>query len=558
MIEDIYREELRGLHEAGRTFAAAHPDAARWLAGPGADPDVERLLEGVAYLAARIRARTAAIDDEVAQGLCAAMLPTALRPLPAMTVVQFTAQRGLRDPESVRIGTALESSPIDGEVCRFRLAWDVQVPALTINGIELHAGEHPRLEILLALPEGAVPARIGPVLRVHAHAEPALARALIQALASPRSLQAISAAGRIVPLQSAWIGPGIAPLVLPDDPGLARGHAMLAEALAWPELSRFVDISGPAGFGVQPGERGLRIVAELDRLPAALRGVGPDDLRFGCAPAINLWPAEAEPVLVDGSRREVLVRVAGHPAAAAWSVCQVRGSGPGRAPRDWLHARAATTGPCWQELHSRDPAEAGLQLALGRPDAEAEREVLSIDVLAHDAGRAARLGAGDLHVPTIAVPGSLAFRNLLPPARPLLAPHGSQRLHAIAARLRLAAAGVRDVEGLARMLDLHDRRAEAEAAGRTASPRVSTALRGFTLEHRAVPWGSAVARALVHRVDIDEAVLGGTAAAWLLGNTLEQTFAALAPLGTVTALALHLTGSGETLAWPPRCVGAEA
>lgn len=555
MIDDLYREELRSLHEAGRGFAAAHPDTARWLASPGSDPDVERLLEGVAYLAARIRARTAAVDDEVAQGLCAALLPTALRPLPALAIVRFGASRGLRDPERVAAGTILESQPVAGEACRFRLAWEAQVPALTVSAIELHAGEHPRLEIQLALPEGAVPARLGPVLRLHAHAEPALARALVQALAMPRSLQAVSAAGRIVPLQSAWVGPGAAPPVLPDDPGQARGHAILAEALAWPELSRFVDISGPPGFGMQAGERGLRIVAELDRLPAELRGVGPDDLLFGCAPAINLWAAEAEPVLLDGGRREARLRVAGRPGASAWSVVAVRGSGSGRATRVWPQARAAQGGPCWQELQAVD---GGLDLALGQPDEASEREVLSIDLLAHDGRRVADLGVGSLCVPTFGVPGSLHFRNLLPPSQPLPAPLGSQRLQAIAARLRLAAAGVRDTEGLIRLLDLHDRRHGIESAGRSSAAGVAAGVRSLNLLHRAVPWGDAVARALVYDVEIDAAAVGGRPAAWLLGCALERALAALVPLGTVTALEMRLAGSGDILAWPPRCAGAQA
>lgn len=556
MIEELYREELRWLHEAGRSFAAAHPDAARWLDGPGADPDVERLLEGVAFLAARIRARTAAVDDEVAQGLCAALLPTALRPLPALAVVRFAPSRGLRDGETVAAGTVLESQPVDGAACRFRLAWEVQVPALTVSAIELHAGERPRLEVHLALGEGAVPARLGPVLRLHAHAEPALARALIHALAAPRALHAVTTAGRIVPLRPAWVGPGAAPPLLPDDPGLGRGHAILAEALAWPELSRFVDIAGPPGFGLQPGERGLRLVAELDRLPAELRGVGPDDLLFGCAPAINLWPAEAEPVLIDGTRRETALRVAGHPAAVPWSVRRVRGSAPGRAVRDWLHARAAAGGPCWQELHGLDAG--GLHLAFGRPDEAAEREVLSIDLLAHDAPRVARLGAGELCVPSIGVPGSLTFRNLLPPARPLPAPVGRQRAQALAARLRLAAAGIRDLDGLCGLLDLHDRRGAAEAAGRTVAARVAGGLRALRLLQRAVPWDGAVARALVHAVDADSVACGGAAGAWLLGCAVERALAALAPLGTVTALEMRLDGGPDVLSWPPRCAGAEA
>lgn len=555
MIESYYRDELRWLHESGRTFARAHPDAARWLAEPGSDPDVERLLEGAAFLSARLRQRAASVDDEVAQGLCAALLPTALRPLPALAVVRFSGQRDLRECERVPAGTPLDSVAVDGEPCRFHLAWEVQVPPVTVSAIELHPGDFPRLEVHLALAPGAVPARLGPQLRLHACGEAPLARALIRALASPRSLQAVTAGGRIVPLTVAWYGPGVAPPVLPGDPGLARGHAILAEALAWPELSRFVELSGPVGFGVEAGERGLRLVAELDRLPTELRGAGPDDLLLGCAPAINLWPAEADPLLVDGTWRERDLLVGGHPGAEVWAVRGVRGSGQGRPARIWPQAAAAVAGgPCWQEL--RRPA--GVQLAIGPLDREAEREVLAIDVLAHDAQRCLRLGAGDLRVPTIAVPGSLTLRNLAPPARALDAPQGAGRVQQIARRLRLAATGVRSADDLRQLLDLHDRRGEAEAAGRSGHLRLAGAVLDLAQQHAAVPLGATAARAWISELELDEQRLGGAAGAWLLGSVLDRALATLAPLGTVTALRARCRTSGEQLSWPARCAGATA
>ena len=556
MIETYYRDELRWLHESGRAFARAHPDAARWLAEPGSDPDVERLLEGVAFLAARLRVRAHTVDDEVAQGLCAALLPTALRPLPALAVVRFTGQRELREPVQVPAGTPLDSVAIDGEPCRFHLAWDTEVPAATVSAIELHPGDFPRLEVHLALPVGVVPTRLGPLVRLHAGGEAPLARALVRALACPRAAHAVTAGGRIVPLTTGWFGPGQAPPLLPDDRGLARGHAILAEALAWPELARFVELRGPPGLGVEPGDRGLRLVVELDRLPSDLRGAGPDDLLLGCAPAINLWPAEAEPLVIDGSWRERALHVGGRLGAEVWSVCGVRGSASGHPTRDWPTAAAASAGGVyWQELH-RDGG--GPLLALGPLDDAAEREVLAIEVLAHDAARCARLGAGDLRVPTIAVPGGVAFRNLSPPTRALAAPGGSARVQQIARRLRLAATGVRSLDDLRQLIALHDRRGDAEAAGRSAQARLPAAVLDLSQLHAAVPLGQTAARAWVTELVLDEQQLGGTAAAWLLGSVLEQALAALAPLGTVTALRARCSTSGEQLAWPARCVGAQA
>ena len=63
MIEKYYEDELRYLYESGREFAKAHPDRAQFLdidAVGDRDPYVERLFEGFAFLARRIREK---LDD---------------------------------------------------------------------------------------------------------------------------------------------------------------------------------------------------------------------------------------------------------------------------------------------------------------------------------------------------------------------------------------------------------------------------------------------------------------------------------------------------------------
>ena len=60
MLNTYYQDELDYLRELGREFARDNPEIAHALGAPGSDPDVERLLEGVAFLTGRIRQK---LDD---------------------------------------------------------------------------------------------------------------------------------------------------------------------------------------------------------------------------------------------------------------------------------------------------------------------------------------------------------------------------------------------------------------------------------------------------------------------------------------------------------------
>src|SRR3972149_4296981 len=118
MFSKFYQSELAFLRATGSAYAEAHPQAAGFLSGRGNDPDVERLLEGFAFLAARIRERLEDGLPEVTHDLTELLLPQYLRPLPAATVVEFTPLPGaLRVRGRVPAGAELASVPVDGTAC---------------------------------------------------------------------------------------------------------------------------------------------------------------------------------------------------------------------------------------------------------------------------------------------------------------------------------------------------------------------------------------------------------------------------------------------------------
>ena len=57
-----YQSELTALRHLGKRFAERSPALAPFLGQAGRDPDVERLLEGFAFLTGRLRQK---LDDEI-------------------------------------------------------------------------------------------------------------------------------------------------------------------------------------------------------------------------------------------------------------------------------------------------------------------------------------------------------------------------------------------------------------------------------------------------------------------------------------------------------------
>ena len=119
MFSRYYQSELTYLRELGKEFAAANPSLAGLFAERGGDPDVERLLEGFAFLASRIRER---IDDavpEVIDAVTQLVVPQLSRPIPACSIVEFQPNySALRGIHRIERDTELGTVQVRGTQCR--------------------------------------------------------------------------------------------------------------------------------------------------------------------------------------------------------------------------------------------------------------------------------------------------------------------------------------------------------------------------------------------------------------------------------------------------------
>ena len=113
-----YNRELQYMREMGGEFAEEFPKIAGRLglnAFECADPYVERLLEGFAFLAARVQLKVDAEFPRFTQHLLEMVYPNYLSPVPSMAIVQLTPElndTSLQNGVVIPRGAQLRSQPL--------------------------------------------------------------------------------------------------------------------------------------------------------------------------------------------------------------------------------------------------------------------------------------------------------------------------------------------------------------------------------------------------------------------------------------------------------------
>ncbi|MBM2578059.1 type VI secretion system baseplate subunit TssF [Jannaschia sp. Os4] len=346
---DAYERELSLLYERGAEFAAEYPGIAGRLGGllrDNADPAVAGLLEGAAFMAARVHLK---MDEEFRNfttELLDQVFPDALAPLPSMMLAQAAIPAdaaNLAEGLEVPVGAAMDARFVDADhrvACRFTTAAPLTIWPLRLGEIdylgsaaELSAlgqdaapGALAGLSIALAVTGDAdVPLGELPVgdLPVHFTASMGDATALYEQVhcdvvrASLRWLdeQGDPVIRRLPPGAIDQIGFDRSERILPHDLRLFDGFALLREGFAFPRQFLGMRLRDASRHLAGIAAREVQLILEFDRLdPGLMERLRPAHLRLHCVPAVNLFPESAQPIRLDGKRHEFVVTPASSPA----------------------------------------------------------------------------------------------------------------------------------------------------------------------------------------------------------------------------------------------------
>lgn len=331
-----YKKELAYLTRMGSEFAEAHPKiAGRLRMGPDAteDPHVARLIEGVAYLNARIRHKLDDAFPEISEALLGVLYPHYLAPIPSMAIVQFVLdpeQGALSEGYTIPRHSMVETEPIDGLPCRFRTGypvrlWPVELKSAAFQGPpfdvppNLFAAET-RAVVRLVLecmsekvdfgqmPLGSLRFFLhGPSHSIYELYELLLNDTLALLVASsPKDAEPSVVSAAQQPVRP--VGFGRDEGLLPYSPRSFPGYRLLSEYFSCPQKFLFVEVTGFNPETLARCGNRLELFFLLDRYSQDLeRSVTKDTFQLGCTPMVNLYRQPAEPIPVSHTEHEYRV-----------------------------------------------------------------------------------------------------------------------------------------------------------------------------------------------------------------------------------------------------------
>ena len=334
---DYYEEELQHIRELATEFSALHPNVARNLSldsMPCPDPYVERLLEGVAFLAARTRLKIDVESSRHVREMIDTLYPDLAGPAPAMTMAELVPGPQVDvmvNGHVVRRGTRLVSSLREGvrTRCTYTTAQAVAMWPLRLLSVDY-------LQDKGALVQAGIPERAARGASAGLRLKIARRGAGLLSELSLDSLPVFFGAGqRGGPIFDAIFGFGTGAMARPadgksvftplerpammgidDGEGLLprvrpsfEGYRLLREYFLMPERFHFARLDGLSRVVracTQP-QMALEAVILLSRPRAELAGVSVSDFRLFATPLVNLFEHECNIVELRKGRSAHLV-----------------------------------------------------------------------------------------------------------------------------------------------------------------------------------------------------------------------------------------------------------
>jgi len=563
-----YQQELQNLKELAVEFSKAHPALAPMLSGQTPDPDVERLLEGVAFITGLLREK---LDDEfpeILHGLMDLVFPHYLRPIPSATMIAFAPKQNLKETLTVPSGSHIGSVPVDGISCTFRTCFNMEVHPLKVTKAEYlqSPGAPSRIRLLLELSGMPLEKWAAKHLRFYlggAYAEAADLYFLLNRQVSRILLKPVTggAPAELPPRSLAPVGFSPEDALLSYPANSFPGYRILQEYLILPEKFLFMDLRNIDLWKERGTGSSFEIIFELASPPAASPRIKPESFMLFVTPAINLFSHEADPITVNHRQAEYRVRPGGRSGYEVYSVEKVTGLVQGTVEHKeyapfQLFGRQEKGVPVFSLSRRRSPITQNLELYLSLTypsEAEiARQEMLSIHLTCTNGSIPEKLQLGDISQPTSTSPSLMDFRNILPPTAPVQPPIGTNVLWKFLSHVALNYLSVASIENLKEMLQIYIFPEGRDRAKIAANMKRVEGITGLQVQPASRLVSGIMMRGNEIRMKAGQDHFASTGDMFLFCSVLDYFFAVYSSLNSFTRFFVEETLTGEKYSWPPR------
>jgi type VI secretion system protein ImpG len=610
-----YNRELQHVREMGAEFAAEYPKIAGRLGLEGfecADPYVERLLEGFAFLAARVQLKLDAQFPAFTQHLLDMVYPHYLTPVPSMAVVHLgpdLTQGSLAEGYVVPRDSTLRSVLAKGDQTpsEYRTAHEVTLWPLEIYEAEYLSstgavaaidvpevsGVKAAIRLRLRTTAGlkfnqlsldCLPLflRGGDELPMHVY-EQLLANVVsvvVRPTVRPTPWREVIDKSKIQPL-----GFADDEALLPFGPQSFQGYRLLHEYFAFPSRFMFVEIGGlgPAVRRCEGNE--LELVILLNRSDNELESaLDANHFNLFCTPAINLFPKRADRLhLSDKTFEYHILPDRTRPLDfEVYEVTGVVGIGTeAESDQEFLPFYAANDltqhldHRAYYALHRVPRVPSSKQRQTGSRSSyigsetyislvdsaqapyRSDLKQLALETLCtnRDLPMMMPIGKGDTDF-TLPLGGPVkSLRCVAGPTKPRPPYAEGEVAWRLISHLSLNYLSLGDTDDSQGAASLRELLSLYTGSGDTFARRQVEGIRSVRAEPiiRRVPGGgpAAVARGLEVTVTLDEAAFEGTGE-FLIGAVLEQFFAKYVSINAFTETVVKTLDRGEVMRWPIR------
>lgn len=567
MFNKYYQQELTYLKELSVEFSKKHPALAPYLLGTSVDPDIERLLEGVAFMTGLLRKK---IDDElpeVIHGLMDVIFPHYLRPVPASTIMQFTPASGMSSSVKVKSGTPVASISVNSQNCIFNTCFDVHAEPMSIESSEYHykPGEKATISIKLKL-EGKSVSQIN-------------SNSLVFYIAgnynkASRILKTIMAeTGRIIVSSGEFQHQVRADEI--SIPGLERqnnllpyplrsfsGYMFIQEYFILPQKFLFFKIDGFDNWKNRGNGKSFEINFELKEHDNELPKISNDTFKLFCSPAINLFEVDGEPITLDHKKTTYKVipptesegTYKVHSVFSVDSFVQKTGEHKCYYPFEMFRHDESGDG-IFKENRSLSPITDDIQISLSimlNNKDEPVKETLTPKLLCTNGRLADQLQVGDIHKHLTKSPSMLDFNNITSISTSLDPPLHKETLWKFLSHISINLLSVADAHTVKELLELYIYSPEAGSSTTAANLKRIDGVTSVKVEHEDRLLRGLLTRGSSVIMKAKSQNFAGIGDLYLFGCVMDKFFSAYCSINAFVRFSLKDDFSGELFEWKSR------